>query len=328
MTRLLIVGQTTLAQAVDKGVIALERAETINLYFNYGEFFDDVLYFVPFGKRTTACELTPKVRYQEVAFRPGHARWLSAFAHLWKVTGQLGDLVNKFRPDVIQICGPHIPAVLALTSPSARRTPTVCVIEAFWEDIMSHQTYFPMLVRKVLPLWYRLVYRAFDVYAGTPSLAPDFYVRKGMKRSKIARWVQGIDLRFIESTPPCEDRRLGSLQRPLIAVVGRLHSEKLPRDALAIFLACVAKGHPGSLIFIGDGPERTCLQREAAKHGLDERVIFVGAQSSQNVIALMKFCDMMIAPMQGSALVEAMACGLAIVAYDHETHRHHIKDGS
>lgn len=327
MRRLLKIGYTTLAQGVAKGNIALHQPETINLYHNYGEFFDEVLYFVPFGKQSIVFELTPKVRYEEVEFRAGRAGWLAAVPHLCKMRCRLKRLIREFRPDVIQICGPHIPAILAWVSPSVRRARTVCFIEAYWEDIIDYQTYFPRFVRRMLPFWYRLVYRMFDIYTGTPSLAPDFYVKKGMSREKIAAWVQEIDLRIIDGIPPYDDPRFAALQRPLIAVVGRLHPEKLAGDALAIFRECVVRGQPGSLVFVGDGPERPALEQEVGRHGLGDRVIFLGHQSLQNVIAVMKACDLMIAPMQGSALVEAMACGLAIVAYDHETHRAHICDG-
>lgn len=139
--------------------------------------------------------------------------------------------------------------------------------------------------------------------------------------------MQEIDLRIIDGIPSYDDPRFAALQRPLIAVVGRLHPEKLAGDALAIFWECIVRGQPGSLIFVGDGPERSALEQEAVRHGLGDRVIFLGQQPLQNVIAVMKACDLMIAPMQGTALVEAMACGLAIVAYDHETHRAHIRDG-
>ncbi|MBX6330083.1 MAG: glycosyltransferase, partial [Pseudolabrys sp.] len=327
MTKLLRVGYTTLAQSIAKGNLRLDDIETVNLHFNYGQFFDSVLYFVPFGKETLHYQLTPKISYEEIAFSAKRSFWLSALSHLMAVRRRLKSMIDEFRPDVVEICGPHIPAWVFLSVPSVWRCGTVCRIEAYWEDIIDHQTYFPVVIRRLLPLWYRIVYRIFDVYTGTPSLAPEFYVTKGMRRDRIAQWVQDIDLRIIDNSPRVEDSRLAALQPPRIVVVGRLHTEKLPGDALAIFRECVTRGQPGSLIFVGDGPERSALEQDVARYGLSDRAIFLGQQPLHSVIGVMKACDLMIAPMQGTALLEAMATGLAIVAYDHETHRAHIRDG-
>jgi glycosyltransferase involved in cell wall biosynthesis len=147
-----------------------------------------------------------------------------------------------------------------------------------------------------------------------------------MARDRIAAWVQEIDLRIIDAIPPSAEARLAALAPPRIAVVGRLLAEKLPADALAVFHECLRRGGAGSLVFVGDGPQRPELESLVARYGLRDRVMFLGRRPLADVIGVMKSCHLMLAPMQGAALVEAMACGLAIVAYDHETHRAHIRD--
>jgi glycosyltransferase involved in cell wall biosynthesis len=107
-------------------------------------------------------------------------------------------------------------------------------------------------------------------------------------------------------------------------VVGRLHPEKLAKEAVEAFCQMVATGRPGSLVILGDGSERQELEQMVAQASLCERVAFLGQLPSARVLAIMKRCELMIAPMQGTALLEALACGLAVVAYDHETHRAHI----
>jgi len=240
---------------------------------------------------------------------------------------RLNALMREFKPDVVEICGPHIPAVFALACPRIRRPPTVCFLEAYWEDLLPQQAYMPRWLRVVMPLWYRLVYRMFDFYIGTPSLEPSYYTRKGMDKKRIARWVQEIDLRIIDAVAPTNDPSLDVLQKPLVCVVGRLHPEKLAKDAVEAFCMVAASGRPGSLVVVGDGSERKQLERIVQNAGLTDRVRFLGQMQSTGVLSVMKRCELTIAPMQGTALLEALACGLAVVAYDHETHRAHLRDG-
>ena len=328
MSRLLKIGYTTTARAVAKGILDLTRVESVAACHNYGDFFDDVLCFIPFGKADIATRLSPTVQYEEVTFAPNGNKMLAALVHLNRMRCRLRDLLHHFRPDVVQICGPHLPAMLALSSSHLRKLPTVCFLEAFWETILHDQSYFPPMVRRLLPAWYRIVYHAFDVYTGAPSLSPTYYTCRGMTRARIARWVQDIDLRLIDDVSPSEAPvDLSSLPRPLACVVGRLHPEKLPDDALEIFRRVAETGRPGSLVMVGDGSERQHLTQWVKEQGIADHVAFLGQLPLCQTIAVMKACDLMIAPMQGTALVEGMATGLAIVAYDHETHRAHIRDG-
>jgi glycosyltransferase involved in cell wall biosynthesis len=327
MPRLLKIGYTTVDQAVAKGIIDCAQPDSLMLYYNCGGFFEDVLYLVPFGRKNVTAQLTPTVRYQEVAFAPQGNKYFAALLHLGRMRALAANLLDTFRPDVVQICGPHIPAVLALVTPPLRKLPTVCFIEAYWEDIIGNQSYFPRFVRRLLPLWYRWVYRAFDIYTGAPSLSPDYYASRGMARDRIASWVQEFDLRMIDAVPESDaPARLSSAPRPLMCAVGRLHPEKLPADVVRIFAGAVADGRPGTLALVGDGSERAALETYAAEQGIRDRVIFLGQLPLRRAIATMKACDLMIAPLQGTALIEAMASELAIVAYDHETHRAHICD--
>lgn len=325
MSKLLKIGYTTLDQAIAKGVIDPAREATISLYHNYGDYFDQVVYFVPYGKKNTQEQLTSTIAYEECV--PPAAR-LSGYArHFRAMRARLNAIVRDFKPDVIEICGPHIPAVFAFASPRIRRAPTVCLLEAYWEDLLPQQAYMPRWLRAVMPLWYRLVYRLFDFYIGTPSLEPSYYMSKGMDPKRIARWIQEIDLRIIDAVAPADDPSLDSLPKPLVCVVGRLHPEKLARDAVEAFCKTAASGRPGSLVVVGDGAERAALERLVADAGLSDRVRFLGQMQSAGVLSVVKRCELMIAPLQGTALLEALACGLAIAAYDHETHRAHIRDG-
>lgn len=330
--RMLMIGYNTVDEAVAKGIIRRDDEASLELYYNFGQMFDEVLYIVPFGRADLKQRLTDTIEYREFQFSRTHRGVrlaLAGLAHVPKAVTFINEVIREFRPDVVQVCGPHIPAALTLLAKEARRLPSVCFIEAFWETILPQQLNMPSLIRKLLPNWYRLVvYRLFDRYTGAPSLSPDFYSKLGMDRSKISRWIQPLDLRQLEGASAADaPAAVLSAPHPRVVVVGRLHPEKLARDALEIFARAASPGHSGTLIFIGDGAERAAIEARARELGLEKRIVITGLLPHSGALAAMKACDYSIAPMQGSALLESLGAGLATVAYDHETHRALIDDG-
>ena len=159
-------------------------------------------------------------------------------------------------------------------------------------------------------------------------MAPDFYAAKGMDRLRISRWIQPLDLRQLERANAADaPSSVAAAPRPRIVVVGRLHPEKLAGDALEIFARAVEPALHGTLVFVGDGSDRGVIEARSRELGLGDRIVITGLLPHAQALATLKACDYSIAPMQGSALLESMAAGLAIVAYDHETHRALIDDG-
>ena len=119
---------------------------------------------------------------------------------------------------------------------------------------------------------------------------------------------------------PAERDRLtavaGTLRRPVVGVVGRLSPEKgvdLFLDACAVL---VRKGLPFSALVAGDGPERTRLEAQHARLGLETRVHFVG--QVWNVDALYRNLDLLVLPSRSeglpNALLEAVQADVPVVA--------------
>lgn len=86
-------------------------------------------------------------------------------------------------------------------------------------------------------------------------------------------------------------------------------------DVVEVF-ARVAKVLPARLMLIGDGPDRSAAEHLALRHGVQDRIHFLGKQD--DVHDLLPLADLMLMPSQmesfGLAALEAMACGVPAIA--------------
>ena len=100
--------------------------------------------------------------------------------------------------------------------------------------------------------------------------------------------------------------------------VGRIATVK-GIEVLFDALVTLRDRHPDlQLTVIGDGPERSRLEGEATRRGLDNLVTFVGAKSQGEVARLLGEHDVFVLPSFAEGvpvvLMEAMGAGLAVVA--------------
>jgi glycosyltransferase involved in cell wall biosynthesis len=111
----------------------------------------------------------------------------------------------------------------------------------------------------------------------------------------------------------------------VVAYVGRVAAEKNPGLAIEAYRAMQSSGGVGPLVVVGDGPLRAGL---ADAH---PDVVFTGAQSGPVLAAHYASADVFLFPSAtetfGNVVLEAMASGLAIIAYDYAAARAHLRDG-
>jgi phosphatidylinositol alpha-1,6-mannosyltransferase len=120
-------------------------------------------------------------------------------------------------------------------------------------------------------------------------------------------------------------RRLGWDGRTVLLTVGRLQKRK-GHDMLIRALPAIRQSVPGVLYAIaGDGGERTTLEGLAREQGMAEQVRFLGAVDDATLIRCYQQCDLFVLPNRregsdiegfGMVLLEAQACGKAVVAGD------------
>lgn len=117
----------------------------------------------------------------------------------------------------------------------------------------------------------------------------------------------------------------------VLVSMGRLAIEK-NWPVLLQSIQKILHEHPDvRLVIIGDGPEKSALQEQAAELGIAKRVTFTGEIPFGEVPAYLKAADMFVfasvTETQGLVTMEAMAAGLPTVAVDGSGTRDIVEDG-
>jgi glycosyltransferase involved in cell wall biosynthesis len=106
-------------------------------------------------------------------------------------------------------------------------------------------------------------------------------------------------------------------ERPVLAIIGRLHPVKGHRALLAM-LPAILRGCPRALLLvIGDGPERAGCEELAHSLGITAHVRFLGGRG--DVPRLLSAIDLVLMPSEseglGLAAIEALAAARPVIAF-------------
>lgn len=133
----------------------------------------------------------------------------------------------------------------------------------------------------------------------------------GVPQARLSYIPNGVDTSFFSPSAPAPSHR-----EPVILCVARLAGDK---DHLTLLRAfeLVLKSHPAArLRLVGDGPEEAALKQWAAAHAAGSRVDFVpgGLDMREHYAAARIFALSSVREGQPNVILEAMACGLPVVA--------------
>jgi glycosyltransferase involved in cell wall biosynthesis len=129
----------------------------------------------------------------------------------------------------------------------------------------------------------------------------------------------GVDLdRFAVLDSGVMRSQLGIQGAPVVLSVGNLQEHKGQRLVVQAF-ALLRQQQPGaSLLIVGDGPDRSTLERQIAAAGLKDAVTLVGAVPNTELAQWYSASDVLVlaSSREGwpNVLLEAMACGTPVVA--------------
>lgn len=222
---------------------------------------------------------------------------------------RLSRLIARVAPRLVHWHGTRAAFFGAVSqSVGAPRIPSVYTAHG-----LSYRRVASMLHRQLFLRAERLACaRASAVICVAAADATDLRERGFVAPERIRHVPNGIDLEvFAPRSQEAARQRLGvSVTARVVGTVARL----VPEKAIEVSVAAMREVPDASLIVIGDGPERERLETQAQRLGLRVRFLGERADVAQVLPAFDVFVLSSLWEGEPVAVLEAMACGLPVVA--------------
>ncbi len=136
----------------------------------------------------------------------------------------------------------------------------------------------------------------------------------GVEPERIQVLRNGVDLSVFRPVDRDSAREQLGLQGPMILSVGHL----VPRKGHDLVIRALSGLSEASLVIVGEGPERSALERLAKELGVDDRVQFAGSIEHERMHEIYGATDALVLASDregwANVLLESMACGTPVVA--------------
>jgi glycosyltransferase involved in cell wall biosynthesis len=159
-----------------------------------------------------------------------------------------------------------------------------------------------------------LAYRRSRFVAISDSTREDL-AQRGIPRERVAVVHCGLDHEHYRPDPA-----VGKSERPTVLTIGRVRRYKGVDWVMRAMPAVIARVPSARLVVVGDGPHLPALRRAARRLGLEHAVEFAGFLPLAEKVRWLRQAWVLVQPSPkegwGLTVVEAGACGTAVVAAD------------
>jgi glycosyltransferase involved in cell wall biosynthesis len=243
----------------------------------------------------------------------------------------LARLAEGLRPAVLHAASNYANAVIALALREATGLPVLYEVRGFWEDtwLSRHAASAGLTLSdryvRTRALETHCMAEA-DLVVTLGEAMREEIAARGVPEGKIAIVPNAVSEEFLRPLPDGAALRAALGIAPGEHVVG-LVSSLVAHEGIGTLLEAVqilgGRGVRTRALIVGDGPERTALQRQAAELGLD--AVFTGRVPSSRVRDYHAVLDAFVVPRTPDRVcqlvtplkpVEAMASGLPVVVSD------------
>ena len=234
---------------------------------------------------------------------------------------RLLKLWTEQRPDVVHLVteGPLGSSALA-----AARKLGIPVSSDFHTNFHSYSQHYGFgWLQKTVAAHLRNLHNRTDATLVPTRELRDTLAQEGYQNLKVV--ARGVDTALFHPGKRSEELRAqwGVAEgEPVAIYVGRISAEKNLPLVVRTFKAMQAANPKLKLVLVGDGPVRAELQRQNPEY------VFAGMRTGEDLAAHYASGDIFLFPSMtetyGNVTVEAMASGLAVVAYRYAAAAEHI----
>jgi phosphatidyl-myo-inositol dimannoside synthase len=222
------------------------------------------------------------------------------------VARALWQAIARWRPALV-VCGHVNYATISRTVATICRTPML----ALTYGIEAWNVTLPLTIRAL---------RAADTVIAISSFTGNAVIRSmGIAAERVSILHNAVDVeRFTPGVPsPAVATKLHALPRPRLLTVCRLDAAEQYKGVDTVIRALARhRDLRASYLVVGDGTDRPRLEALAAK--LAVSVTFFGRATDEELPDLYRACDLFVMPSRnegfGYVFIEAMACGIPVVA--------------
>ena len=249
---------------------------------------------------------------------PGYPELKSGFP----AKGRLLNLWRQQRPDVVHIVteGP-----LGWSAMSAARKLEIPVCTDFHTNFHSYSQHYGIgLLKKPIAAYLRHFHNKTDCTMVPTTSLKEELEQDGYKDVLVVS--RGVDAELFHPSRRNAELRAqwgATEDTPVVMLVSRIAPEKNLPVVIQAFDAMRAVNPDALLVMVGDGPARAELEKQ------HPHVIFAGMRTGEDLAAHFASGDIFLYPSltetYGNVTVEAMASGLATIAYDYAAARQHIR---
>ncbi len=245
----------------------------------------------------------------------------------WGLARTTREDIAAFAPNLFHI---SLPLFHGRSAAKLARRMGVPVVGAMHTRFETYPRYYGLriLEKPVLTLL-RGFYRACDRVV-VPSRSIASAMREMQMGERFGFWTRGVDTQAFR--PSCRDLAWRRAQGfadtvPVIAFFGRLVLEKGLQDFAEVIARLRAQGLVFHVLVIGDGPARGPFESL-----LGAQARFVGFLHGEDLSRALASADLLLNPSStegfSNVSLEAMACGVPVVAADATGNRDVVRDGS
>jgi glycosyltransferase involved in cell wall biosynthesis len=236
----------------------------------------------------------------------------------------LRRLWRQQRPDLVHIFTEGPLGRVALHSAQRLQLP---ISSSFHTNFHRYSRYYGLglLAWPILAYLRRFHNRTARTLVPTPQLATEL---QGLGFQNVGLLARGVDTRLFSPQrrrPALRDQWGATATDPVALYVGRLAAEKNLHLVLTAFNAIQAHCPTARLVLVGDGPLSAKLRRRYPD------IVFAGTRRGEDLAAHYASANIFLFPSLtetfGNVTLEAMASGLAVVAFDYAAAHCHIESG-
>lgn len=241
------------------------------------------------------------------------------------VSNFVNKLLPSLKPDVIHT---HHPILLGQAAAKKAEELDLPLVFTFHTQYREYTHYFPLpqeaiqdFLKDTIGTWLKdFMQKCQHIVIPSKSMK-EILVRDYGLQDRFTVIPTGIDREpFQKADGDAFRARMGWKDDKVLISTGRLEEEKNWPVLLQAAHKAMEKHHDLRMVIIGNGTDKSELEKLAEELGIAERVTFTGQMPFEEVILHLKAADIFgfasVTETQGLVTMEAMAAGLPVVAVD------------